>query len=336
MAGSLDQETTAAPRTQAKGREVSRSVVGFVRKNSTLVVLVILWAGLTIASPHFLTVDNILNILLQASTIGIMACGMTMVIVAAEIDLSVGSVEALAGSLAAVLMVTYKLPAVIGILGALISGLASGAIAGFFTSRVRMPSFITTLGMLSIDLGLALIVTGGSAVYGLPDLFKFIGQGKIGIIPFPIIIALVFFVVTWIIMRFTRFGMNVYAVGSNQEAARLSGISPAKIRMAVLMISGAFAAVAGIIIASRLNSGQGTVGGTDNLDVIASVVIGGVSLFGGIGTVTGCLMGVLLVRSIHNGLNLMGVSAYWQDVAIGMLILLAVLLDYLTKARRKA
>jgi ribose/xylose/arabinose/galactoside ABC-type transport system permease subunit len=331
MAGSIDMKMTVGARMRTNWLELLK----FLRKNSTFAVLVLLWVGLTFASPHFLTTDNVLNILLQASNIGIMAWGMTMVIIAAEIDLSVGSVEALAGSTAAVIMVTLNLPPLIGILGALAAGLVSGAIAGFFTSKVGMPSFITTLGMLSIARGAALLVTGGRAVYGLPDMFKFIGQGKLWIIPFPIIIALAFFIFTWILLKFTRFGMNIYAIGSNPEAARLSGINPAKIRLAVLMISGLFASVAGMIIASRLNSGQGTVGTTDNLDVIASVVIGGTSLFGGVGTVTGTLMGVLLVCSINNGLNLMGVSAYLQDVAIGMLILLAVLLDYLTKSKRK-
>ncbi len=299
-------------------------------------VLILLWVGLSVASPHFLTKDNILNILLQASNIGIIAWGMTLVIIAAEIDLSVGSVEALAGSTAAVLMVTLKMPAVIGILGALAAGLVSGMIAGFFTSRVRIPSFITTLGMMSVARGFALIMTGGRAVYDLPDIFKFIGQGKIWIIPFPVILALIVFVITWIILRFTRFGVSVYAIGSNEEAARLSGIDPAKVRLIILIISGIFAAIAGMIVASRLNSGNGTVGASDNLDAIAAVVIGGASLLGGVGTLPGTLIGVLLVSSIHNGLNLLAVSAYWQDVAIGTLILLAVLLDYLTKAKRRS
>ena len=311
-----------------------RDVLLFLRKNSTLMVLVLLWVGLTIASRHFLTTDNILNILLQSSNIGIIACGETMVIIAAEIDLGVGSVEALAGSVAAVLMVNYKMPTVVAIVAALAAGVLTGAVVGFFTSRVRIPSFITTLSMLSIARGVALILAGGRAVYGLPDLFKFIGQGKIWIIPFPIILALIIFALVWAIMRFTRFGINIYALGSNEEASRLSGIDPAKIRMAVLILCSLCAAIAGLIVASRLNSGNGTIGADDNLDAIASVVIGGTSLFGGVGTITGTLIGVLLVSSIHNGLNLLAVSAYWQDVAIGALILLATLLDYLTKSRR--
>jgi ribose/xylose/arabinose/galactoside ABC-type transport system permease subunit len=330
MTGSMETKISTPGRTQPS----RQTIISFIRKNSTLIVLLLLWVGLSVASNHFLTSENILNILLQASNIGIMACGMTLVIVAAEIDLSVGSVEALAGSVAAVLMVNFKQPAVIGILGALLAGLTAGAINGFFTSKVRIPSFIATLGMLSIARGFALIMTGGRAVYDLPEVFKFIGQGKVWIIPFPIILAFIIFVITWVILRYTRFGMNVYAVGSNATAATLSGISPAKIRMAVLTLSGVCAAIAGMILASRLNSGNGTVGASDNLDVIAAVVIGGTSLFGGVGTIVGTLIGVLLVSSIRNGLNLLAVSAFWQQVAIGTLILLAVLLDYLTKVKR--
>jgi ribose/xylose/arabinose/galactoside ABC-type transport system permease subunit len=310
-------------------------VIRYIRKNSTLIILLFLWIGLSIASPYFLTSENILNILLQTSNIGIMACGMTLVIVAAEIDLAVGSIEALAGSAAAVLMVNYKLPSEVGILGALLVGLVAGLISGFFTSRIRIPSFISTLGTMSIARGFALIMTGGRAVYDLPEVFKFIGQGNIWIIPFPIFLATAIFILTWLFLKFTRFGVNVYAVGSNEEAATLSGINPAKIRLAVLTISGICAAIAGMILASRLNSGNGTVGASDNLDVIASVVIGGASLFGGVGTIPGTLIGVLLVGSIRNGLNILAVSAFWQQVAIGALILMAVLLDHLTKAKRR-
>jgi ribose/xylose/arabinose/galactoside ABC-type transport system permease subunit len=325
---------TVANETKKRAWVSRRDFLLFIRKNSTLMVLVLLWVGLTIASRHFLTTDNILNILLQSSNIGIIACGMTMVIIAAEIDLSVGSVEALSGSVAAVLMVNYNMPTIVAIVAALGAGVLTGAVVGFFTSRIRIPSFITSLSMLGIARGIALILAGDRAVYGLPDLFKFIGQGKVWIIPFPIILALIIFVITWVVLKFTRFGMNIYALGSNEEAARLSGIDPAKIRMAVLILSGLCAAIAGLIVASRLNSGNGTIGVNDNLDAIAAVVIGGTSLMGGVGTITGTLIGVLLVSSIHNGLNLLAVSADWQYIAIGALILLATLIDYLTKARR--
>jgi len=173
-------------------------------------------------------------------------------------------------------------------------------------------------------------------VYDLPPFFQFIGQGKVGIIPFPVILALVLFFVTFAILRFTRFGTNIYATGSNEEAARLSGINLARVRVAVMTISGVCSAIAGMILASRLNSGNGTVGTNDNMDAIAAVVIGGTSLTGGVGTVTGTLIGVLLVASIRNGLNLMAVSAFWQQVAIGGLILISVVMDYLTKRRNKS
>jgi ribose/xylose/arabinose/galactoside ABC-type transport system permease subunit len=302
-----------------------------IRLNSTLIAFVLLWAGLSIASPYFLTVENVLNILLQSANIGIMAAGMTLVIVAAEIDLSVGALEALAGSTAAVIIVNLGMPAGIGILGGLLIGMLAAMISGFFTARFHIPSFVTTLGMLGIARGFALIMTNGRAVYGLPEVFKFIGQGKVWIIPTPVILAAIIFIIAHIIMRYTRFGTNIYAVGSNVQAAILSGIDPARIRLAVLTISGFCSAIGGLILASRLNSGNGTVGAADNLDVIAAVVIGGTSLFGGVGTIFGTLVGVLLVGSIRNGLNLLAVSAFWQQVAIGALILVAVFIDYVTK-----
>ncbi len=332
MALSTEGKSAIGMSTQEKWREINR----IVRKNSTLIVLLLFWSALSVVSPNFLTQGNFLNILLQASNLAIISWGMTLVILLGEIDIAVGSVEALAGSVAAVLMVIYKMPTSVGILGAIVAGLLAGAFTGFLVARFRIPSMIVTLGMASIARGLALILTNGTAVYDLPPFFQFIGQGKVGIIPFPVIIALVLFFVTFAILRFTRFGTNIYATGSNEEAARLSGISLARVRVAVMTISGVCAAIAGMILASRLNSGNGTVGTNDNMDAIAAVVIGGTSLTGGVGTVTGTLIGVLLVASIRNGLNLMAVSAFWQQVAIGGLILISVVMDYLTKRRNKS
>ncbi len=326
---SSDAETSS--RQDTHGQRLLR----IIRLNSTLIAFVLLWAGLSIASPYFLTVENVLNILLQSANIGIMAAGMTLVIVAAEIDLSVGAIEALAGSTMAVIIINLGMPAGIGILGGLAIGMLAAMISGFFTARFRIPSFVTTLGMLGIARGFALIMTNGRAVYGLPEVIKFIGQGKIWIIPTPVILAAIIFIIAHVIMRYTRFGTNIYAVGSNVQAAVLSGIDPARIRLAVLTISGFCAAIGGLILASRLNSGNGTVGAADNLDVIAAVVIGGTSLFGGVGTIFGTLVGVLLVGSIRNGLNLLAVSAFWQQVAIGALILVAVFIDYVTKLDRR-
>lgn len=313
----------------------SRRVLNFVRANSSLIALVLLWLGLSIASPYFLTVDNVLNIFLQSSNIAIMAAGMTLVIIAAEIDLSVGALEALAGSVAAVLIINSGVPTIFGLLGGIAVATFAGSISGFFTARFGIPSFVTTLGMLSIARGAALLLTNGRAVYGLPDAFKFIGTGKIWIIPTPVVIAAIVLLVSHVILRYTRFGMNIYAVGSSVQTAILSGISPARVRLAVLTISGFCASLGGLILASRLNSGNGTVGAADNLDVIAAVVIGGTSLFGGVGSIWGTIIGVLLVGSIRNGLNLLAVSAFWQQVAIGLLILLAVFIDYITKSDRR-
>lgn len=298
---------------------------------STGIGLVAVWVVLAFASPFFLTLNNVLNILLQASVLAILAAGVTYALIAGEIDLSIGSVVAFVGAAAAVLMVRFAVPWPIAMLVALAIGAATGAVSGFFRTRFGIPSFVTTLAMMGIARGLALVITDGQSVYGLPRAFNIIGQGRIGFVPIPVVIAGIVLIGLQLTLTKTRFGLNVYAVGGNAEAARLSGVDISRIRMSVLVISGIAAALGGIVLAARLGSGSGTVGDALLLDAIAAVVIGGTSLMGGIGTITGTVMGVLLIASIRNGLVLLGVSAFWQIVAIGVLILLAVFLDHLAK-----
>jgi ribose/xylose/arabinose/galactoside ABC-type transport system permease subunit len=300
---------------------------------STLIPLVMLWIALTIASPHFLTFDNAMNVLLNAAPLAMIAGGMTLALIAAEIDLSVGSVVALVGSLAALLSVKIGVPWPLVLLGALAAGGAVGVVNGWFTTRLGMPSFVATLAMLGIARGLALLVTQGQPIYGLPDAIAWLGQGELWIVPVPIIIAALILAALHFALTRTRFGLNVYAVGGNPEAARLSGVGVPGVKMAVLVLSALLASVGGLILAARLNAGSGTVGADLLLDAIAAVVIGGTSLLGGVGRVTGTVLGVLLIASIRNGLVLLNVSAFWQQVAIGALILLAVSVDYLAKGR---
>jgi len=298
---------------------------------STGLGLVLIWIVLTIASPYFLTSNNILNIFLQASVLAILASGQTYALIAAEIDLSVGSVVALVGSMAAILMVTYTVPWPLAVLAALVIGVLSGGINGVFRTRFGIPSFVTTLALMGIARGIALVVTKGESVYGLPSGFRWLGQGHIGPIPVPIVIAVVVLAVLHLVLSRTSFGLNVYSVGGNAEAARLAGVHVSRVRMVVLVLSGLCAALGGVVLAARLGSGSGTVGEDLLLDSIAAVVIGGTSLMGGIGTITGTAIGVILIASIRNGLVLLGVSAFWQMAAIGALILVAVFLDYLAK-----
>lgn len=302
---------------------------------STLIPLVMLWIALTIASPHFLTFDNAVNVLLNAAPLALIAGGMTLALIAAEIDLSVGSVVALVGSLAALLSVNFGAPWPLVLLGAIAAGAAVGVINGWFTTRLGMPSFVATLAMLGIARGVALLVTQGKPIYGLPDAVAWLGQGDLWIVPVPVVLAALILAALHFALSRTRFGLNVYAVGGNPEAARLSGVDVPGVKMAVLVLSAVLASIGGLILAARLNAGSGTVGADLLLDAIAAVVIGGTSLLGGVGRITGTVLGVLLIASIRNGLVLLNVSAFWQQVAIGALILLAVSVDYLAKGRPK-
>jgi ribose/xylose/arabinose/galactoside ABC-type transport system permease subunit len=334
--------TATQPSEQAaRGGEGRRLVVWLRRLRqrqstlSTLIPLVLLWIALTIASPHFLTFDNAVNVLLNAAPLALIAGGMTLTLIAAEIDLSVGSVVALVGSLAALLSVNIGVPWPLVLLGAIAAGALVGVINGWFTTRLGMPSFVATLAMLGIARGVALLITQGQPIYGLPDAVAWLGQGELWIVPVPVVLAALILAALHFALSRTRFGLNVYAVGGNPEAARLSGVDVPGVKMAVLVLSAVLASIGGLILAARLNAGSGTVGADLLLDAIAAVVIGGTSLLGGVGRITGTVLGVLLIASIRNGLVLLNVSAFWQQVAIGALILLAVSVDYLAKGRPK-
>lgn len=297
----------------------------------TAVALVAICCVLAAIAPDFATVGNVLNILLAASTLTILACGLTVALIAGEIDLSVGSVEALTGSVAAVMMVTYGIPWPLAVIGGIAVGAVAGLVNGIFAVKFAVPSFVASLAMLSIASGAANLLTNGTSVFGLGAQFGFIGTGKVAGIPVPVIIAAVVAIVLAIALRKTTFGLDVYAVGGNAEAARLSGVNIAKIKVRVLVLSGALAGLAGLIIAARLDSGSGTVGTQDLMAAIAAVVIGGTSLNGGIGSIGGSVIGALLIATIQNGLVLMDITAFWQQVAIGSLILIAALLERLSK-----
>jgi ribose/xylose/arabinose/galactoside ABC-type transport system permease subunit len=299
----------------------------WLRKLSMIIGLFLISLVLSFISEHFLSVENFLNILLQNSNIAIMAIGMTMVIILGEIDLSVGGIEALSCVVAAWMMVYGGLGVVPSIIIALIAGTLCGLISGFFVAYFRFHSFVSTLAMMGISRGFALIYTEGASIYGLPEGFRFLGQGSIGPIYVPIIIAGGVLILAHFYLTQFRMGNHIYAVGGNIEAARLAGIKVGRVKMIVLAISGFCSALAGVIMASRLNSGQGTIGDADLLDTIAAVIIGGTSLMGGVGTIPGTIIGVLIIGVIRNGLNLLGVSSFWQMVAIGVIIICAVLID---------
>ncbi len=309
-----------------------KKMVGWVRRLSTLIGLVLICLVLTFASRHFFSLENFINILLQNANIAVLAVGLTLVILLGEIDLSVGGIEALGCVVAAWMMVYGGLGIIPSILIALLAGTLCGLVSGFFVAYFRFHSFVSTLAMMGIARGFALIYTQGASIYGLPDSFRFIGQGSIGPIPVPILMAGLVLLLSHLLLTQFRLGNHIYAVGGNIEAARLAGINVGRVKWIVLSMSGFCSGLAGVIMASRLNSGQGTIGETDLLDAIASVIIGGTSLMGGVGTIPGTILGVLIISVIRNGLNLLGVSSFWQMVAIGAIIICAVLVD---EIRRK-
>jgi ribose transport system permease protein len=285
-------------------------------------------------SQYFFTTENLLNISLQASITAIIAAGMTFVILTAGIDLSVGSLVAFAGILAtSVIKINFPvyLSLTLGILAGLLFGVFSGYIAGIFVTKFKITPFIVTLALMTIWRGASFVYTEGRPVWELPEAFGFLGGERIIEVPVPTIIMIVIFIVSHIVLTKTRFGRYVYAVGGNLEAARLAGIKTNKILISVYIISGVLSALAGILLASRINSGQPNAGLMYELDVIAAVVVGGTSLFGGRGTIIGTFFGAMLIAVLRNGLNLLNVGSYVQQVIVGLVILLAVLLDQLRK-----
>jgi ribose transport system permease protein len=272
-----------------------------------------------------------LNVARQISVIAIIAFGQTLVILTAGIDLSVGSVLALSSSLMGMMMVRGGIPVVMAIIFAVVIGTTIGAANGFFIAVPRMPPFIVTLGMMGVARGLGLVVTGGFPIFGLPKSFSFVGNGYIGPVPTPVIIMLIVFAIIWFTLAKTKVGLYTYAIGGNMEACRLSGIDVNRYLILVYSVCGGCSGLAGVVLASRLNSALATVGAGYELDAIAAVVIGGTTLAGGEGGVGGTLIGALLMGIIRNGLNLQNVSPFWEQTIIGLVIIGAVLIDVLRK-----
>lgn len=301
----------------------------FLANNGALVGLLVLCLALFIATPDFLTAGNMLNIGIQASTIAVLAFGMTFVIVAAGIDLSVGSVAALSAMVSASMFTTAGLNGWVALLGGLLTGAACGAASGMATAYGRLPSFIATLAMLSVARGLTLVISDGRPVR-TADQVSFLG-GNLGPIPMPIVVLVVAGLVAAFLLNRTVIGRYMYAVGGNTEAARLSGIPVQKVLVIVFALSGLFAGLAGMLLSGRLDSAQPQAAVGYELDAIAAVVIGGASLAGGVGRISGTLVGALVLVVIRNGLNLLNVSSFWQQVVIGLVIALAVGIDVLRR-----
>ncbi|HLR67670.1 ABC transporter permease subunit [Virgibacillus alimentarius] len=297
-------------------------------KIGPLIGLIIITIILGLLSDNFFTLNNILNLLRQVSVNALIAFGMTFVILTAGIDLSVGSLLALGSALTAGLLSSGVDPMLSMLIGLLI-GLALGAVNGLIITKGKVAPFIATLATMTIFRGATLVYTGGKPITGLSDSvsFQMIGKGYVFGVPFPAVIMMIAFVILFFVLRNTVFGRQVYAVGGNEEASILSGIKTDRVKVWVYALTGMLSVLAGIIITSRLNSAQPTAGTMYELDAIAAVVIGGTSLAGGRGRIAGTLVGALIIGVIDNGLNLLNVSSFYQQIVKGGVILLAVLMD---------
>ena len=307
----------------------------FVSQNIMLCILLVMVAVLSVFADGFLTLSNLLGILRSVAITGVIAFGMTMVIIAGEIDLSVGSTIGLASVLVAKIggalsdagVMPLESAVVVGMLAALAAGALIGFLNGKIRTRFNIPTFIITLAMLNILYGAAAIISKGFPVTTVPSWYGFIGAGMVGNIPVPAIWLVLVFAASLVLMNYTRFGREVYAVGGNTESARLSGINVNRIKITVLIAVQVLAAFAGIILSSQVYSGSSSFGRGYEMDVIAPVIIGGASLSGGMGKVTGTLVGIIFLGILLNGMTLLGVDDYVKYVVRGLVILVAVLVN---------
>ncbi len=339
--------------TEAKAVEAAApartDLVGFIARFAPLIFLIVLMAGFAIGEPRFLSPFNLFNVMRQVSVYGLLAVGMTFVILTAGIDLSIGSLLAFAGLVAAAVdkggisnrfsvgagqdALGYGWP--LAALAAVVAGVAGGWLQGQAITRFKVPPFVVTLGGMSVFRGAALLFAGGGPISGFDPNYVWWGQGKIGPVPVPVIIFIALAILAHVVLRYTRYGRQVYAVGGNPEAARLSGLNVRRVTGSVYIIMGFFAGLGAFVLSARLNSSEAVAGIGYELTVIASVVIGGTSLFGGVGTIFGTVIGTVLIGVLLNGLVLMDISSYIQQIIIGVIIVLAVAFDTFAKSRKR-
>ena len=331
----MEEKTKKTTATAGVGNAVK---IYFKENLGIIVAFLVLCVFLSVfpkTSGSFVTRQNIFNVLRQISTNLFLACGMTMVIILGGIDLSVGSIIALSGCISAGCVARYNLPLPIALLMGLLVGLLVGMFNGAVISKTTIPAFIVTLATMNIAKGLAYVYTGGSPVRVVTKEWQFLGAGYVGIFPTPVVILVIVLIITAIIMNKTKMGRHMYAVGGNQQAAEFSGIKVEKVKFFVHAFSGLMAGLAGIVLASRMYSGQPTAGDGAEMDAIAAVVVGGTSMAGGSGKIGGTIIGGLIIGVLNNGLNLLNVNSFWQYVVKGVVILLAVFLDYFRNKGKK-
>jgi ribose transport system permease protein len=325
---------------QAKKKEnilldVGFGIKDFIRNNlGILIGLFVLCIIISVINPNFLTSNNLLNVLRQTSTNLYLALAMTMIIILGGIDLSVGSIMAVVGVVTTTLIASLGAPVLVAVAVGLLVGVLIGAVNGYVAATTIIPPFIITLATMNIARGAAYVLTDGKPVRVMSDSFNFIGSGYIGgFLPTPVLYLIILLILCYFIMNKTKLGRHMYAVGGNAEAAKFSGINIKKVKFFAYAFSGLMAAIAGIVLASRMFSGQPTAGNAAELDAIAAVVLGGTSMTGGYGRIGGTVIGALIIGVLSNGLNLMGVSSFWQFIVKGIVILVAVYADVIKRRK---
>ncbi|WP_432460703.1 MULTISPECIES: ABC transporter permease [unclassified Agarivorans] len=324
----------ASPSVEASNNNMKR----FVSKYAIYVVFVAMCIVMSILSPVFLSVANLLNVATQMASVGLLALGVTIIIITRGIDLSSGSVLAVAAVVSASMAQTIdwgmrmypnmpELPVIVPILAALAVGAVCGYINGALIAYTRLPPFIATLGMMIVARGAALLYSDGRPISSLTSSYQWIGQGNILGIPVPILIFIALAVLSYILLNYTRFGKYAYAIGGNETAAYVSGINVTKYKILVYTYAGTLAGIAALILSARINSGQPGLGVMYELDAIAAATVGGVSHAGGIGTIQGTIIGTMIMGVLQNGLDLLNISAYWQQIVKGLVIIGAVMFD---------
>ncbi len=309
------------------------AMIRYIQDYGSLIALILLVVVIGMISPEFRKINNFLSLLRQSSINGFIAFGMTMVILTGGIDLSVGSTLAVSAAFCAG-MITAGIPVPLAMILTLGIGFCLGSVSGILITVGRLQPFIATLVGMTIYRGVTLIYTGGKPISNITNeqfagagVLEFFGRGSIGPIPFPAVMFLLVFLIYFVVLNMTTAGRKVYAVGSNEDCAKLVGINSGKVKFLIYSVSGFMASIAGLVLLSRLGSAQPTLGQGFEMDAIAAVALGGTSMSGGRGKITGTLIGVLIIAVLNNGLNILGVSSYWQDVVKGIVILIAVLSD---------
>ena len=307
------------------------TLANWLRRGTVFLVLLVLMGYFSLTTDRFLQSRNLVNIAVQNSHVIVVAVGMTLTMLLGGIDLSVGSVAALAGAISAGLIVNNEVPVGVAMLAGLGVGLFLGLVNGGLIVFGKLPPFVATLAMLGIARGLTLVYTSGEPISGMGEAYTFWGTGKIGNFPAPVAVWIVVVLLAWLLLTRTRFGLHIYAIGGGEETARLAGVSVSRVKLITYGLSGLLAGLAGLLLTARLWSAQPQVAVGLELEAIAAAVLGGVSLFGGVGSVSGAVIGALLVGVLGNGMNLLRVASYPQQVIQGVVLVLAVTVDMYSK-----